>query len=86
MIRLGISHNLLGALRWPYFIRTLLPYSLLGKGCRQGKLFEYFSSAENWGDLFVLKISLDHFQTGQDINRIFAAEAIKKTVNGFGAE
>lgn len=80
MIRLGISHNLRGALRWPYFI-TLFRYwgGVVAKE-------NYFSSAENWGDLFVFKTSLDHFQTGQDINRIFAAEAIKKTVNGFGAE
>lgn len=75
MIRLGISHNLRGALR-----------CLIRYWGRVVAKENYFSSAENWGDLFVLKISLDHFQTGQDINRIFAAEAIKKTVNGFGAE
>ena len=80
MIRLGISHNLRRALRWPYFTALIRYWG------RVVAKENYFSSAENWGDLFVLKISLDHFQTGQDINRIFAAEAIKKTVNGFGAE
>lgn len=85
MIRLGISHNLRGgggtALA---LLRSSCIYCLIR--LREGVEENYFSSAKNWGDLFVFKISLDHFQTGQDINRIFAAEAIKKTVNGFGAE